>query len=1475
MVENDRSAAAPVAASLSRADSQRCNTEARARRRMPAPDDGGRTAGTAIGWIIWLLLALLMALFLTFGAALPSLAQVEDMATAPSAPQNLAATPGDGQVRLTWEAPADDGDTDVFSTYEYSYHPVGDEEDTRTGFVGGLTLVRRGLTNGTRYKFLVRAENAVGTGPWATTTVTVAALPRPPQNLGATPSDGQVTLTWETPASDGGAPITRYDHSYHRVGGGGVTDVTGDLSLTATVTGLVNGTEYNLLVWAVNSTGAGPWAIVRATPADVPGVPQNLRATSTDGIVFLGWDPPASNGGAPITGHQVRYVAGSAVPDDTAWQESGHQFNAFGLTNGTEYAFEVRAMNRIGGGPAATITATPGTRPGAPQNPAATPGDGQITVSWETPESDGGAPIIRYEYAQLRGGILEWISVGTDLSVTVGNLTNGTRYSFHIRAVNAVGEGPEVVASATPDVDPVVTVHPAQAALSFAEGASDAAVVIVARTEAGVRRPSVEFAVAIVTRAVPGGATSPDDYGVLSVEVTFEPSDFSAVGNAWAASKAVPLTILEDGVSEDDEAFEVRLQMTPGMPLWVHLREADGTTACGNSDCRVTVTIVASGPPSAPRNLISVPGDEEVLLDWDVPAISGGAAITGYEYRHAEGASVPDSTAWTDAGDVLFVRVRNLTNGTEYTFEVRARNDIGAGAAATVTETSETLPGAPQNLTATPGDGQIAFAWQAPADDGGAAIIRYEYRFAEDILILDDTDWVSAGTALTVTLGNLTNGTQYFFLLRAVNSFGGGAAIIVDATPEAAAIIVDATPEAAATVPGPPRDLTASPRDGEAILAWHAPADDGGAVITGYQHRYAEGLDVPGDTAWISAGMTLTVTVTGLASGAGHAFEVRAVNSVGPGAAAGTTASVPALPTLSVADARAREGVDTTIDFAVALSRTSSLTVTVDYATADGSAKAGEDYRKVTGTLTFLAGETEKSVPVALLDDAKDEGEETITLALSRASSAHIARARATGTIVNDDDAMPKAWLVRFGRTIAGQVVDAVHARLDGAPSSHVTVAGVQVGPEASAVLPVRPFDQPDPSPRSLREESRAPSPTVREVMLGSSFHLSSEETGDGPVVSTWGRVAAGGFEARVDGARLDGEVATGLIGVDADWGRVLAGALVEYSEGRGTFALTGDAASERAHGKVESTLAGVYPYIRARVNERTSVWALVGAGAGTLTLAEQGGAPIETDIDMRMGAIGGRETLVPASGADGIALAARVDAFWVRTFSEAVHSEETGHLASSKASANRVRMMLEGERVFALSDGGTITPTVALGARHDGGDAETGAGFEAGAGVRYTAHGVTVEGAVRALVAHDAEGYEEWGASGAIRVDPGISGRGLSLTVAPALGATTAGGTERPRSLRDVQGFAAASGAPAGKRVESELGYGLGAPGGLGAVTPYSGLSVADDGTRTWRIGGRWAVATEVTLGIEASRSEAAGAGPEQALVLRASARW
>ena len=149
--------------------------------------------------------------------------------------------------------------------------------------------------------------------------------------------------------------------------------------------------------------------------------------------------------------------------------------------------------------------------------------------------------------------------------------------------------------------------------------------------------------------------------------------------------------------------------------------------------------------------------------------------------------------------------------------------------------------------------------------------------------------------------------------------------------------------------------------------------------------------------------------------------------------------------TLSVADAEGEEGTDETIGFAVSLSRAASGTVTVDYATADGTATAGEDYSSTSGTLTFAAGETSKTVSVPVLDDVVDEGQETFTLRLSNATGARIADAEATGTVSNGDP-LQKMWLSRFGRTVADHVVDAVAGRLS-APlaGAQITLGGQSI----------------------------------------------------------------------------------------------------------------------------------------------------------------------------------------------------------------------------------------------------------------------------------------------------------------------------------------------------------------------------------------------------------------------------------------------
>ena len=278
-----------------------------------------------------------------------------------------------------------------------------------------------------------------------------------------------------------------------------------------------------------------------------------------------------------------------------------------------------------------------------------------------------------------------------------------------------------------------------------------------------------------------------------------------------------------------------------------------------------------------------------------------------------------------------------------------------------------------------------------------------------------------------------------------------------------------------------------------------------------------------------------------------------------------------------------------------------------------------------------------------------------------------------------------------------------------------------------------------------------------------------------------------------------------------------------------GGYALVTDTESAFDKGEVESTLTSVYPYARVSLSERVSAWGLVGYGTGELTLIEESGERTNrytTDIALRMGALGARGTLLAPDETGGFELAVRSDAFLVHMTSDA-----TDGMMGSKAEASRERLVLDAARSFE-TDGGTLTPRLELGLRHDGGDAETGTGVEVGAGISYSGARVTIEGTVRSLVAHEDGAYEEWGASGSIRIDPGASGHGLSLTLAPTWG-NASSGAERLWSLADTGGLAANDEFEAEHRLDAELGYGLGGPAGLGVVTPYAGLLLANGSER------------------------------------------
>ena len=631
-------------------------------------------------------------------------------------------------------------------------------------------------------------------------------------------------------------------------------------------------------------------------------------------------------------------------------------------------------------------------------------------------------------------------------------------------------------------------------------------------------------------------------------------------------------------------------------------------------------------------------------------------------------------------------------------------------------------------------------------------------------------------------------------------------------------------------------------------------------------------------------------------------------------------------PGLSVADARVDEAPGATVDFPVTLARASKSTVTVDYATADGTganaATAGADYTATSDTLTFAPGETAKTVSVAVLDDSHDEGEETFTLTLSnpQGGNAWLADATATGTIVNTD-AMPKAWLARFGRTVAEQVIDAVGARLRTAPRAGVeaTLAGEALprwnadgtgaggtndsgtedaaareaeAQEAEAKERLTSFSdwlrggREDGRDGADRAGLRSRAVTERDLLTGTSFALSAEAAGGG-LVSLWGRGAVSRFDGREGDLSLDGEVASAMMG--ADWTREAwtAGLLVSHSRGEGGYRGAGE-------GTVTSSVTGLYPYGRYMVNPRVALWGVAGYGEGTLTLTpkrpETGetDSPIRTDMDLTMAAAGLRGVAVEAPAEGGVELAVTSDAMVVRT-----SSEKAAGLAAAEAEVTRLRLGLEGSwRGLALG-GGELTPRLEVGVRHDGGDAETGFGLDLGGGLAWShpESGVSAELRGRGLLTHESRGFRDRGLSGSFAWDPGRgTGRGPKLTLTQTVGASASGGADALLGQRHLGGLAVNDNGSgddlANRRLELRLGYGFGAFGDRFTSTPELGLGLSQ-GRREYTLGWRLDLARRganvLQLKVEATRRESAnpgsgaGAGShaEHALGVRLGATW
>lgn len=387
--------------------------------------------------------------------------------TLPGAPRNFTALsgPGVGQIQLFWQVPSGPNDLPVLGYRVYRGNTSADQPELAAEVLNA-TYLDSGLPNGATRFYRVSALNSAGEGPRsAVRAATTYDLPTAPRDAVAVagPGVGEIRVSWSPPASSGGAPLLSYRLSRGEAAGN--ETLLAELAPNVTRyadSGLPNGAQRFYRVSATNFVGEGPSsARVNATTFDFPSAPRSLTAGSGPGVgqITLGWQPPASSGGALITAYRV-YRGETPGNESFLTQVSGAMggLTDTGLPNGAHRFYRVAAANIVGEGPRSNgADAFAPDYPGPPRNLTAVPGPinvsrlfaaetplGRIQLRWEAPVFTGHVPL--GEYRVFRGtGPGDLTQVATLPPGVLSYLDRATIYRpyfYEVRAVNVVGPGP-------------------------------------------------------------------------------------------------------------------------------------------------------------------------------------------------------------------------------------------------------------------------------------------------------------------------------------------------------------------------------------------------------------------------------------------------------------------------------------------------------------------------------------------------------------------------------------------------------------------------------------------------------------------------------------------------------------------------------------------------------------------------------------------------------------------------------------------------------------------------------------------------------------------------------------------------------------------------------------------------------------------------------------------------------------------------
>lgn len=711
----------------------------------------------------------------------------------------------------------------------------------------------------------------------------------------ATAGNASAVVSFSAPSSNGGAAITGYTVTSSP---GGLTGTCA--SSPCTVTGLTNGQPYSFVVQATNSAGSGD----PSQPSNaVTPLSNNANLSAivlSEGTLQPAFDPATLSYSATV-GNQIASITLTA---ETADAGATMTLNGVGLGSGVPssslplavganaLSIITLAQNGVATRSYSVVVNREATVPDAPTGLSATPGDAEASITFVTP-ADGGSPILSYEYRVDSGA---WTVSGASAApILISGLTNGVSHRIALRAVNALGAGAEsdevVVTPATvPEAprDLVATAGNAQASLQF---------------------------------GVPGDGGS----AILDYEYRIDSGVWTATG---ASTGPIVISGLANGVSHR-----------------IALRAVNARGAGAASD---EVSVTPRTLPDAPTGVTAVAGDGSAEVSFTPPLSDGGAAVTAFSVSSlpagssAECAESPCTVSGltNGVGYRFTVAAINLAGTGPASSPSQEVTPVGPQSAFSVTASPATVPVGGTSALATSGgsgggsvDFQITSGTDACTLDGstltGQAVGQCTVTATKNADAAHTP--ISATVEVTVVLAGQVidfpeladrNLGDPAFEVSATGGASGLPVMFASSTPgicqtsgtNGATVTLLATGTCSIRArqdgnasyapaidvirgflvrpvpPGAPLGLAATPGNASIAVSWSAPAQDGGAAVTGYRAT-ATGPD-GASGACETAGTGCLVS--GLVNGTAYTVSVVASNSAGAGLAA--SLSEPVMP---------------------------------------------------------------------------------------------------------------------------------------------------------------------------------------------------------------------------------------------------------------------------------------------------------------------------------------------------------------------------------------------------------------------------------------------------------------------------------------------------------------------------------------------------------------------------------------------------